>query len=1507
MRKNDWMIEPTPRDLFPAARRHTATRAAWLLASTALISPLVLPGGASAQNVPTGASVAAGSVTIVQPSATQLNITQSSRSAVVNWQGFSVGQGSAVNLAQPDSTSAILNRVTGNTSSTIAGSITANGQVYLVNPNGIAITKSGTVNTGGGFVASTLGISDAEFQSGKRTFSGNGASAAVSNAGSINVGRGGYAALIGGTVSNSGSINVPLGKAGLGSGERATLDFSGDGFLQVAVPTNAGGKHALIKNSGSITANGGSVTISAATAREAARNAVNISGLVQARSISGHSGAITIGGGGGGKVRITGRLIATSRHASGGAIQVTGHTVKLKGATVDASGKTGGGAIKLGEAYTTPGSGALTGTTSIDGTSTVRADAIASGNGGSVTVSSDGTTRSSGLITALGGTGGAGGIVQVLGQNVALENKAIVDVSGPSGGGTALIGGDYQGKNTAIQNATRTFVGSDAVIKADATRSGDGGKVIVWSDDRTQFYGAISAKGGPQGGDGGSVEVSGKQTLVFDGHVDTSAPKGALGRLLLDPTDVNVVASGGDTSNTAAVDQFADPDLHSGGTSINVSAINSSASTVTLQATHDVNVNADVNMTTSGAGFVAQAGHSVNVNNSIATKNGAITLSARDPGTTQVAGGTVSIVAGLNSAGGAINVTNHGSTSAIQLAGVVDAGVGSDNFSDAVSLTTGSSLVDGGGITFGSTVNGPFGLSANSSAGTTTFSGAVGGSTPLAFLVANVDVAINGGTVTTTGVQTYGAVTLGASTTLTSTGSGNITLGRNLNGGIFNALTINAGTGTVTIGGNIGALNTSIGAVSDLDITAGKIALNGSVIRIDPPLGASSVTFNGPVVLGTDVTIQIDGGTGNGADLLFNGTVQGSTAFGQKLGISNQQSFAGDVTFNGVVGGSGKQLGDVVIGGATQFGTARNVTINAAFNAKSLNVVAGPGSGSPAPDILSFNSAGQTITTAGGTDQNGGDVTIKAGRLSGALTTGTIDARGGSVSVGTTGLNGGNVSLTSPSGNVTVGAIDTSGSAAKAGSGANGGNAGTITLDAGAASPTITLNGNVTALGGAGDGAGARGTTQAISFPDPVVLGADSAITGGALTFASTVTAGTHALTLATDTSIALNGGANSVSGTGTITLQTVTAGTSIGVAGAAGTLQVTSADLDALADGFTQITIGRADGAGTTTVNAVTFKDPTLIQQPNAGGNIVVNGAITGTGDASLQLVSDGTIAVGAPVNIAGGAITLTSTGSSSDVTIAGDITRSGTGAATLRVNAGRNIIVQQGVTIQQATNLGANDKLNIVFNADSDANGAGRIDLQGAAGAGNGVAFTTNGGNITLGGRDNTLTGAVTGVATGDAANPVGVRLTDATLTAGAGSIALFGHGGTVGGGLNFGVHLSSSSVTANGGVTISGTGGSGGDFNVGVNSEASQVSSTGAIAITGQGGTGGSSDYGVGLFTGSGLTATAAGTITIHGTGAVSGGGGGANYGVIISGSGVSAADGAVSITGTGAIRN
>jgi len=433
--------------------RTNAPFMALLLTSTALVGLTPV----RAQELPTGGSVASGGVTIAKPSPSQLNIKQSTNSAIVNWQSFSIGAGAQVNIDQPTSSSTMLNRVTGGTKSTIAGQLNANGQVFLVNPNGIAISKTGKVSAAG-FVASSLDISDDDFKAGKLEFQGKGASAAVTNQGAVTIGRGGYAALIGGSVDNAGSISVPLGKVGLGSGEKATLDLSGDGFLQVSVPTNADGTNALASNSGLISADGGTVELKAAAVRDAARQAVNMSGVIEARTVSGQSGAIVLGGDQG-SVEVSGTLDASAASGGqGGKVTVTGRKLKLKAAKIDASGKDGGGAVK--------------------------------------------------------------------------------------------IGGDYQGSGT-LQRAETTDVDADTTINASATGNGDGGTVIVWSDEVTKFAGKISARGGDEGGDGGFSEVSGKQRLDFTGEVDLRARFGDTGDLLLDPYNVTI-SNGADTSGFSA-------------------------------------------------------------------------------------------------------------------------------------------------------------------------------------------------------------------------------------------------------------------------------------------------------------------------------------------------------------------------------------------------------------------------------------------------------------------------------------------------------------------------------------------------------------------------------------------------------------------------------------------------------------------------------------------------------------------------------------------------------------------------------------------------------------------------------------------------------------------------------------------------------------------------------------------------------------------------------------------
>lgn len=162
---------------------------------------------------------------------------------------------------------------------------------------------------------------------------------------------------------------------------------------------------------------------------------------------------------------------------------------------------------------------------------------VLSGSGMQVDASPGSVTVSGAVDTANMALNQTGGSVHLLGNKVALVEQARVDVSGDAGGGRALIGGDYQGKGQ-VPNATDTFVGSDAIIKGDAISNGNGGKVILWADNATRFYGNISARGGTNSGNGGFVEVSGKQNLAFAGFVNVGATAGNGGQLLLDPATV---------------------------------------------------------------------------------------------------------------------------------------------------------------------------------------------------------------------------------------------------------------------------------------------------------------------------------------------------------------------------------------------------------------------------------------------------------------------------------------------------------------------------------------------------------------------------------------------------------------------------------------------------------------------------------------------------------------------------------------------------------------------------------------------------------------------------------------------------------------------------------------------------------------------------------------------------------------------------------------------------------
>src|SRR5260221_2571725 len=163
---------------------------------------------------------------------------------------------------------------------------------------------------------------------------------------------------------------------------------------------------------------------------------------------------------------------------------------------------------------------------------TLDAGSVTTANGlsrGTVTLQAhSGTNLISGTVEAKGSSG-QGGTIQALGVRVGVIGHGVIDASGDAGGGTVLVGGDYQGGNPNVQNAQQTVIGSDGIIRADADTTGDGGRVIVWSDESTRFFGSISARGGSQGGNGGFLETSrrGPQAIRQRG---TNAAQGHRGR-----------------------------------------------------------------------------------------------------------------------------------------------------------------------------------------------------------------------------------------------------------------------------------------------------------------------------------------------------------------------------------------------------------------------------------------------------------------------------------------------------------------------------------------------------------------------------------------------------------------------------------------------------------------------------------------------------------------------------------------------------------------------------------------------------------------------------------------------------------------------------------------------------------------------------------------------------------------------------------------------------------------
>lgn len=321
----------------------------WKKTLALLVMSALSLGASSVDAMPEGGVVRSGSGSVTQ-NGKEMTIRQDSGRLAMDWTGFSVGKDETVRFQQPGKDALALNRVTGNQQSVIDGSLLSNGHVLLVNPNGVVIGKNASIDVGG-LVASTAQVKDnfmKEFGNSTGAFSLGGVSdGKIINEGTIKA-EGGLVALHAAKVENSGTISNTGGSAVLAAADTLTLTPDADGKLNFTVDGKTAEASAL--NKGAITADGGTIVMTADSASDVMSTVVNNSGTLQARTLrKNEKGQILLEGGDKGQVEVSGTLDAsgTEEGQSAGNIKVIGEkTIIHDGTNLLARGNVDGGKIE---------------------------------------------------------------------------------------------------------------------------------------------------------------------------------------------------------------------------------------------------------------------------------------------------------------------------------------------------------------------------------------------------------------------------------------------------------------------------------------------------------------------------------------------------------------------------------------------------------------------------------------------------------------------------------------------------------------------------------------------------------------------------------------------------------------------------------------------------------------------------------------------------------------------------------------------------------------------------------------------------------------------------------------------------------------------------------------------------------------------------------------------------------------------------------------------------------
>ncbi len=795
--------------------------------------------------------------------------------------------------------------------------------------------------------------------------------------------------------------------------------------------------------------------------------------------------------------------------------------------------------------------------------------AVIKGSGIVLDGGEEGTVKVAGELDASNRTSGeTGEAVTVLGRKVVLDGKANIDVSGLNGGGTVLIGGDYQGNNTDIRNALYTTVSRGVSIKADALGNGNGGRVILWADKTTEFYGKISARGGMQEGDGGFVEVSGKINLIYRGSVDTRAPEGKTGMLLLDPADITISDGTGDGAADGTDTFSGDPsgtigsvaESDSAPTTIYESELEglSSTTSISLQATNNLTIGnlSDNTLSLQAAAgqtveFIADSDYgdtgdfSMNSGDTIVTQGADVRFEGENITTGGITtnGGNVELVPDLDFdfiGGGSVN-------------GAVNTGGGDftmnygESFSSSGSISTGDGLVtvivDGAGtLSLGAAVNAGTGsVELECVADSVTLGGITAGN----LTVTSSGTISHSGTLTVTGTASFTVTAADSDILLASaandfdnsvllftSGSGSVRDLAFRNVDLVGGITIPSGLNDLTlIYDNTGITMPATTLTGNLTLTAGgSIIDSGNLIvpgTTTLDAGSNDITLNNSNDFGTVIVAAAGNVILNDINAIALGsmtTVGGQDITGTVITLdgTSYDSDDGNITFNSpVILGANASIDSDADNDGTDGDISFSGEVNGDFSlsldADTGNVLLIDDAGGTTPlaaltvvsaaqvDMASVNTAGALDITGTNIDLNSGDYQSSAGGLS---FTGDVDLDAGAVTVAITsgGGAGDDISFS--------GAIDdAAGNTALA---LEAGASGIVTL-AGAIGGTSPIGALTVDAGGGIDLTGGITTSDGtLTFNDPVELQADFAIDSGTgdVTFNGAVTSSTMAWTV---------------------------------------------------------------------------------------------------------------------------------------------------------------------------------------------------------------------------------------------------------------------------------------------------------------------------------------------------------------------------------------------------------